>query len=330
MRFQYILVLLLISCQLKVVSQDIQFSQPYSTPMYLNPAFAGSTSGPRLSMNYRNQWPGIDNNYQAMGAGADFFIHDLRGGFGISFVRDVAGTHKLSNSLVAIKYSQHIALSRKSSLAVGVEAGYGQRQFDDSRLFFADQVINESPVSRDALQMFPVTYYGDLSAGIMYYDENIWAGISLHHINKPNQSLMGSADVIPMKFSAHVGWKVPIEAFRESPNRKSLRLMANFKAQGKWDQLDLGAIYSVHGINAGLWYRGIPMKPYQPGYQNNEAMVIMLGYEFKTGLSVGYSYDLTLSRLSGHSGGAHEIAVIYEITNSRKKLKRRIVPCAKF
>ncbi len=330
MKYSYLFILLLAASQLTVVSQDIQFSQPYSTPLYLNPAFAGSTAGPRFSLNYRNQWPGIDNNYQAMGAGADFYIHDLRGGLGVSFVRDVAGTHKLSNSLVAIKYSQHLAITRKSSLALGIEAGYGQRQFDNSKLLFADQVINESPVSRDDLRMFPVTYYADISAGIMYYDDNIWAGVSLHHFNKPNQSVTGSEDIIPMRFSVHTGWILPIAAFKESPNRKSLRLMANYKAQGKWDQMDIGAIYSIHGINAGLWYRGIPFKPYQPGYQNNESMVIMLGYEFKTGLSFGYSYDLTMSRLSGHSGGAHEIAVIYEITNNRKKLKRRIVPCAKF
>lgn len=328
--FKYCLILVLAIGQTMLSAQDIQFSQPYSTPMYLNPAFAGSTQSTRFSMNYRNQWPGLENNYQAMGAGADFYSKELRGGFGVSFVRDVAGTHKLSNSMVTVKYSQQIALNRKSTIALGVEGGYGQRQFDDSRLLFADQVINESPTSMDAQNLFPASYFGDLSAGVMYYNEYLWVGVSMHHLNRPNQSLLGSEDRIPTKFSVHGGWVLPIESFRESNNRKSLRLMVNYKHQGKWDQLDVGAIYSVNGINMGLWYRGIPMKPYEPGYQNNEAMVALLGYEFKGGLSIGYSYDLTLSRLSGHSGGAHEIALIYEVKNNRKKLRRRIVPCAKF
>lgn len=313
-----------------LVAQDIQFSQPYSTPMYLNPAFAGSSEGTRLSMNYRNQWPGIDNNYQAYGAGADFYIREIKGGVGISFVRDIAGTHKLSNSLASIKYSQHIALSRKSTLALGVEAGIGQRQFDATNLFFADQVINESNVSQDAQNLFPAAQFADLSAGMMYFSTNLWLGVAVHHLTQPNQSLLGAEDKIPMKFSVHGGWVLPIEEFKDHPNKKSLRAMFNFKAQGKWDQLDIGAVYSVHGINMGMWYRGIPFKQYQPGYQNNEALVALLGYEFPKGLSIGYSYDLTLSRLSGHSGGAHEIAVIYELNGKTKKPRRRIVPCAKF
>ncbi len=331
MRFyKYLLLVSLAAGHGFISAQDVQFSQPYSAPMLLNPAFAGSSAATRFALNYRNQWPGLDHNYQAMGAGADFFVKELRGGLGISFVRDVAGTHKLSNTQVAVKYSQHIALSRWSNLAVGIEGGYGQRQFDSSKLLFADQVINESNFSQDERGAFPATYYGDLSAGIMYYNEDLWVGFSMHHLNRPNQSLLGGEDRIPTKFSVHGGWILPIAAHKESQNGKSLRLMVNYKAQGKWDQTDLGMMYSVKGINMGLWYRGIPFKPYEPGYQNNESLVLLLGYEFKSGLSIGYSYDLTLSRLAAHSGGAHEIAVIYEVMNSRKKLRKRIVPCAKF
>lgn len=281
-------------------------------------------------MNYRNQWPGLENNYQAMGAGADFYLSELRGGFGVSFVRDVAGEHKLSNTYVTLKYSQHIRLNRKSHLALGVEAGVGQRQFDDSNLLFADQVINESNTSQDAQKLQPSSSFGDFSAGLMYYSDNLWIGVAAHHLNEPNQSLLNGKDKIPVKFSVHGGWVLPVEAFKTSPDNKSLRIMANYKAQGKWDQVDIGGSYSVKGFNLGIWYRGIPLKPYQPGYQNNEALVFLAGYEFPKGLSVGYSYDLTLSRLSGHSGGAHEIAVIYEFEGKKKKPRRRFVPCAKF
>ncbi|MEJ0030308.1 MAG: type IX secretion system membrane protein PorP/SprF [Bacteroidota bacterium] len=44
-------------------AQDAQFSQFYAAPLYLNPAFAGSTNQGRVGMNYRNQWPGIDANF---------------------------------------------------------------------------------------------------------------------------------------------------------------------------------------------------------------------------------------------------------------------------
>ena len=44
-------------------AQDPVFSQFYATPMQLNPAFAGTTYAPRITLNYRNQWPSWPNAY---------------------------------------------------------------------------------------------------------------------------------------------------------------------------------------------------------------------------------------------------------------------------
>ncbi len=38
-------------------TQDPQFSQFYSSPLYLAPSFAGATDGGRGILNYRDQWP---------------------------------------------------------------------------------------------------------------------------------------------------------------------------------------------------------------------------------------------------------------------------------
>ena len=81
-----------------------------------------------------------------------------------------------------------------------------------------------------------------------------------------------------------------------------------------------------------MWYRGLPVKAYKPGYQNNDAISIVAG--FKVGdWRFGYSYDITISRLAVNSGGAHEITTIFELADKRKKnsmARRRVVPCAKF
>ena len=65
-----------------VTAQDPQFSQFYAAPLYLNPAFAGSTQQGRVGMNYRNQWPAIDANFTTISAYADFFIEDKNSGVG--------------------------------------------------------------------------------------------------------------------------------------------------------------------------------------------------------------------------------------------------------
>ena len=38
-------------------TQDPQFPQFYSSPLYLAPSFAGATDGGRVILNYRDQWP---------------------------------------------------------------------------------------------------------------------------------------------------------------------------------------------------------------------------------------------------------------------------------
>ena len=40
---------------LQVAAQDMQFSQFYAAPMYINPGYTGSTIEHRMVMNYRHQ-----------------------------------------------------------------------------------------------------------------------------------------------------------------------------------------------------------------------------------------------------------------------------------
>lgn len=314
---------------LPLCGQDIQYSQVYSNPLYLNPAFAGTAYASRVMLNHRNQWPGIEHQYLAYGAAVDHYIKQVNGGVGISFVKDIAGTHSLSNTLASVIYSQQINLTRKATLALGVKGSAGQRAFDNSRLLFADQVIRESATSLSTPYLAESFAYADISSGILYYRSKMWIGASAHHLNEPNQSLTGSFAEIPVKYSVHGGAEIPVKAFEKSLGAKKLRVAFNYKSQGEWNQLDIGGYFTMYNINFGTWYRGIPMKPYKAGYQNNESVVLLLGYETPKHWLVGYSYDITISRLAGYSGGAHEIAIIYEY-HGRKKQKRRIVPCAKF
>lgn len=314
-----------------VHAQDMQFSQAYSNPVHLNPAFAGTNERNRAVFNYRNQWPALQHPFISYSAGSDHYLSKVNGGIGINMHRDVAGANRLSNTLLAISYSQQVRLTRKATLAVGLQGSLGQRAFDSSKLLFADQVIRESATSLSQQFLVPNQNYGAASAGILYFRKKMWVGFSAHNINQPNQSLMSGFSHIPVSFSVHGGGEIPVPAFEGSLGAKKLRVAFNYKSQGEWDQLDVGGFFTLYGFNFGLWYRGLPTKAYQPGYANHEAVVAMIGYEATKHWSIGYSYDITVSRLAGHSGGAHEIALIYEYGSLKgKKQKRRIIPCAKF
>jgi len=53
------------------IAQDPQFTQFYANPLYLNPAFAGTARCPRVTMNYRNQWPVLTGTFVITSASYD-------------------------------------------------------------------------------------------------------------------------------------------------------------------------------------------------------------------------------------------------------------------
>ncbi|MEZ4739977.1 MAG: type IX secretion system membrane protein PorP/SprF [Flavobacteriales bacterium] len=70
---------------------------------------------------------------------------------------------------------------------------------------------------------------------------------------------------------------------------------------------------------AGLWYRGLPVfKKYALGYMNNDAIAVLVGTIIED-LRIGYSYDITISRLATAGGGAHGITIGYELVQRHKK-----------
>ncbi|MDP4905353.1 MAG: type IX secretion system membrane protein PorP/SprF, partial [Algoriphagus sp.] len=54
-------------------AQDVQYSQYYANPIYLNPALVGSTGMTRVGVNFRNQWPALDQTFVAYSAYIDHF-----------------------------------------------------------------------------------------------------------------------------------------------------------------------------------------------------------------------------------------------------------------
>ena len=98
-------------------------------------------------------------------------------------------------------------------------------------------------------------------------------------------------------------------------------------------QLDVGLNYHIDPISVGVWYRG---KPFQKSVINSvtqDAFILYLGLYFKS-LTIGYSYDFTISELQTASGGAHEISIVYEFNtrSTRKDIKKkyRLIPCPTF
>ncbi|WP_018343100.1 PorP/SprF family type IX secretion system membrane protein [Cytophaga aurantiaca] len=318
-------------------AQDIQFSQFYANVLYLNPAFAGSSHQTRLIGHQRLQWPRLDAKYITSSFSIDHFFAKANSGIGLMILRDVQGSNIISSTEISLQYSYELVLSSKLAFRAGAQGTYASRYINYNYLKFPDQYNVNGFTGQSTKEPFGYNQasYFDVSVGGILYSEHFWAGLSAYHINTPNQSFYGDVSNLPMKVMFVGGYKFNLSKndSRSATDKKEITLTPtlNYKSQGKSDQLDLG-IYGIYErIMLGLWYRGIPVKHYHKGLQNNESIVWLIGWKYK-GLQLGYSYDFTISKLNlGRTGGSHEINITY-IFNKPAKKKRVLkkIPCPDF
>ncbi|SEJ57005.1 type IX secretion system membrane protein, PorP/SprF family [Dyadobacter koreensis] len=303
---------------LKGWSQDPQFSQFYANPLYLNPALAGGALAPRLTANYRNQWPALSANFVTASFGADVFLPNYNSGIGVQVTTDSQGLGNLKATDVALQYSYQINLNDVTSLRLGIQGGFASRSLDYYGLTFGDQFNNGgftgNPSTDPFAQGGPNVSYADFSTGMMVYSDWYWLGLAAHHINRPNQAFSGTEARLPVKASLQAGLRIPFAGYtflgNEIDKEKSISPAILYKKQGKYDQLDMGLYVTIEPLVLGMWYRGIPFKKYEPSINNHESLVFLAGFR-QDKFSIGYSYDLTISTLGAGSGGAHEISLSY-------------------
>ncbi|HPJ51770.1 MAG: type IX secretion system membrane protein PorP/SprF [Flavobacteriales bacterium] len=314
------------------VAQDPQLSQFYASPMYLNPALTGNTYQDRLQLNYRLQWAGIPPGFETYAVGWDHRAAQVNSGVGVMVMHDRAGSNGLSFTQASAAYSYEARIDRKRAMRGGLRLGYTQRSYDPDNFLFADQVIRDNASTSLESGLIERVSYFDVSAGGLYFTEAFWAGFSVNHLNRPDQSLQSDGEArLPMRTSVHLGHRIPLDGLSVGRSRTELTLAAHYKAQGKWDQLDVGGYLHLEQVSFGLWYRGLPgIKAYAPGYPNDDAVILMAGFETDRQWTFIYCYDITVSWLARSSGGAHELSVRYEWPRRTKNRKAKIVPCPKF
>jgi len=314
-------------------AQDQQFTQFYSVPTAVSPAFAGASVQSRVSMQYRNQWAAIPGGFTSGNITFDQFMPNISSGIGMLVNYDQAGSGALRSTTVAVQYAYEARIKRNLFFRPALQLGYGQSSIDFTKLTFYDQMIREgADVSLESGTIRPVNYY-DMGAGMLLYSPKVWIGASASHLNAPDASLTNAATVLlPRKISVHGGYRMRLKGQSLRKLDHYMVFAANYLSQQEFDQLDLGFYYEYSPMILGIWYRGLPVKSNTYGYMNHDALSFLIGFQAGN-YKVGYSYDLTISQLGiANSGGSHEVSLVYQWANkhNQRAKKIRIMPCAKF
>jgi type IX secretion system PorP/SprF family membrane protein len=338
-KYLVILIILFSGLNQRICAQDPQFSQFYAAPLYLNPAFAGSTELARVGLNYRNQWPSFPATFTTYSVYFDYFFEDYNSGVGLLLMSDKEGLAGLNTTNITLQYAYQLQLTPRIIFRPALEGSYNMKRIDFNNLVFSDQLDFTGQINPSTGEIFNSDFrnnYFDIGAGGLIYSEKFWVGFSANHLLSPNTSLLDEDSPLDRKFSIHMGYKflLPTQtdfAFRSGYRDVSITPTAQYKMQGQFSQLDAGLYFTYEPVVFGMWYRGLPFKPLD-GNSNNESLIFLLGYTSK-GLNIGYSYDHTISKLGPTTGGAHEISLRYEffMGDPRKPAKNiRKIPCPQF
>lgn len=288
--------------------QRPQYTQYVNNYFLINPAFAGIEKEVEIIAGYRKQWAGLggspSTSYLTAHAGltneltdrestALFSLSHPHHALGLTVINDEAGA--LNRFVCYGTYAYHLKLGVKMNMSAGISAGVSQVKVSQNKLEL------DMPVD-PAVYNFTGRARADINAGILFYGDNFFAGISLQQIIPP--------DVISN------GYKISVYGDRKFPD-----LFAS--AGGKFKINDdffltpslmlkyINNLPFTFDINTKIDYKNLLWAGYS--YRYKSGMAAMAGIRLKEGLKFGYSYDITTSGLQTVSHGTHEFLISFTI-----------------
>lgn len=326
---------ILVIISFTATAQDPQFTQFYANPLYLNPAFAGSSRCPRVGINYRNQWPALKETYITTSASYDQHFEAINGGLGVIVMNDKAGEGTIATTNIGAMYAYQLNINRKFSMRFGLQGTYVQKKLDFDKLTFGDMIDPRYGFVYPTQEVRPkeTRSYVDFSGGVLAYTSKVYGGLAVHHLTEPDEAfIVKGTSKLPMKITAHIGALLPIGESAGYRGRQSnddgtfISPNLLYQQQAAFNQLNFG-MYILHKpIVGGLWYRGNLGKE---NFIGSDSFIALIGLQ-KGIFKFGYSYDVTVSKLSNSTGGSHELSLGLQFECRPKKKRFRAISCPSF
>ena len=271
-------ILIICVCGLLAVTkaQDPVYTQAYLAPVNLNPASTGTGENDlRVSGIFRREWWKVQSSFNYQAFSIDKFFPRISSGIGFLATRSSEGY--LNKNGVYGSYSYTVCSGVPDVASNGgvpkwywtgaMQFGVGWSRVDYSKLTFADEIniggvipgsISDADQPINNGRLFP-----DFAAGTSFnmnlasINSRLVIGASAHHINRPDESLISTADTfrsqIPIRWSGNFmfiassdesqTWTTSIEGF--------------FYKQADNVTLQLGLdITYKYNVSLGLWVRG--------------------------------------------------------------------------
>lgn len=301
--------------------QDAHFSQFKASPIFLNPSLTGimHQKEMRVVSQHRNQWSSVNSRYRTTSVAFDMPLDTKVGVGGYIVNQDAAQNFSTLTFVLSAAYDISNPNQHKHHINMGAQLGfinkssnYGQLIFDsqyDGTNFDADLESGESNTDTRYSKFMP-----ELTFGISYVNTDIkskyhpYAGFSLAHLTRPNESFLDGKSKLPMRYMFNAG----VKFFVEGTHIIDPTLLFMFQRNARILSAGLLYTYIVHGqdtkIGGGLYYR------------HEDAIIPVLNFDYYN-FRIQLSYDINISRLSEFSNrkGAYELTLVYKGLTAKQR-----------
>lgn len=334
MKFKLFIYLLFTLITITVKAQDPVFTQFMLVPETINPAFTGIANAWNAGILNRRQWPDGNRRMDTRYAYANNMVTDqLAVGGTVLNHHEVFTNYNYFQLNGAVSY--RVELDYEWRLRMGLEGGYGRKNFNFGNLLLEDQInVNDGSISGGSID--PGVLNGgdkidfwDFSFGVVIDKENAWFGASLKHINRPDISFTETGNVpLDMFLTVHGGYYLTFEKMSMSflPDDSDVFFTFNYMRQAQYNRLDIGAVLEMPMFSFGIMAATNPERKSNNGHFITSINPI-ISTKFNQ-FTFGYSYDLNTSKL-GRTQGVHELSLTWQsdhtcnrCDNYKVKLKR--------
>ncbi len=314
------------------LAQDHAYSNFLQSPIYLNPALAGTSLGcDRFVLNYRNQYPAIKDAFAYYGVSYDRYVAEMNGGIAGMIQRTVEGEGFYTKNAFSLAYSFQGIKSENFSISLALQGGLTNRSINYDKLIFYDQLDKELgfvpglPTAADN----PVNskkFYPDFGSGVAIVYRNSVLGASVSHLSEPDESLISTESILPRKYQVHGSINIGIEN-RRNFGEPAIIPAFSYVKQGDFSTATAGVQYRAYFFNIGAWYRSAGI------LQGGNAAIVTCMFDnyltddVKPRFTIGLSYDYTLAKIAQrNSGGAFEVSLVYQSRKCSSNRNKVICP----
>jgi type IX secretion system PorP/SprF family membrane protein len=323
-------------------AQDLHFTQYTSAPMLLNPALTASWKDVELTLQQKQQWQSV-KAYSTSGLSfeikasrfnwekvdrmtANYKKKLMKGlAFGLYAYSDKAGDASLRTNTIELGIAYHARIDELNAISAGLIGGIIQSSISADKLRWNDQYstngydptlpsyenIDGSKVRAD-FGMGALWTYGKVSRTISSNDEtNIHAGISIMHVNRPDQSFLYGGDKMHMRLTIHSAAVLKI-------TNTNVAFCPSFliMKQGKQHEITAGSIFKFE-MKESSKITGFKKSTYVlmgAYYRHKDAIAPYFGFEFSA-YSLGLSYDVNFSGLKSVTKSMGGVEVMLRVSN---------------